>query len=100
MVPLGRAKSWPFPGLRLFEHGVQNSCTCERLRTIAAVFYLSFFLFSVVIVGVSCFQLREMLGQVKNIDFGVCRKLLTQVVHVTLDTLLAKAPSFVDNCTF
>ena len=40
-----------------------------------------------------------MLGQVKNIDFGVC-KLLTQVVHVTLDTLLAKARSFVDNCTF
>ena len=36
---------------------------------------------------------------VKNIDFGVC-KLLTQFVHVTLDTLLAKAPSFVDNCTF
>ena len=67
----------------------------------AAVFYLSFLLFSVVIVGVSCFQLWEMLGQVimKNIDFGVC-KLLTQVVHVTLDTLLAKARSFVDNCTF
>ena len=40
-----------------------------------------------------------MLGQVKNIDFRVC-KLLTQVVHVTLDTLLAKARSFVDNCTF
>ena len=31
-----------------------------------------------------------MLGQVKNIDFGVC-KLLTQVVLVTLNTLLAKA---------
>ena len=38
-----------------------------------------------------------MLGQVKNIDFMVC-KLLTQAVHVTLDTLLAKARSFVDNC--
>ena len=39
-----------------------------------------------------------MLEQVKNID-GVW-KLLAQVVHVTLDTLLAKARSFVDNCTF
>ena len=97
MVPLGRAENWPF--LRLFEHGFWNLCTCERLRTIAAVFYLLFLLFSVVVVGISCFQLREMLGQVKNIDFGVC-KLLTQVVHVTLDTLLAKARSFVDNCTF
>ena len=65
----------------------------------AAVFYLSFLLFSVFVVDVSCFQLWEMLGQVKNIDVGVC-KLLTQVVHITLDTLLAKARSFVDNCTF
>ena len=97
MVPLGRVENWPF--LRLFEHGVRNWCTCERLRTNAAVFYLSFLLFSVVVVGVSCFQLWEMLGQVKNIDFGVC-KLLTQVVHLTLDTLLAKARSFADNCTF
>ena len=88
MVPLGRAESWPF--LRLFELGVRNLCTCERLRAIAAVFYLSFLLFSVVVVvGVSCFQLWEMLGQVKEIDFGVC-KLLTQVVHVTLDIFLAK----------
>ena len=39
-----------------------------------------------------------MLGHVKNID-GVC-KLLAQVVHVTLDTLLAKDRSVVDNCTF
>ena len=77
----------------------RNLCTCERLLTIAAVFYLSFLLFSVVVAGVSCFQLWEMLGQVKNIDFGVC-KLLTQVVHVTLDTLLVKAPSCVDNCRF
>ena len=74
------------------EHGMRNLCN-------AAVFYLSFLLFSIVVVGVSCFQLWEMLGQVKNIDFGVC-KLLTQVVHVTLDTLLTKARSFVDNCTF
>ena len=37
-----------------------------------------------------------MLGQVKNIDFGVCKP-LTQAVHVTLDPLLAKARSFVDN---
>ena len=80
MVPLGRAERWPF--LPLFEHGVPNLCTCERLRTIAAVFYLSFLLFSVVVVGVSCFQLWEMLRQVKNIDFEVC-KFLTQVVHVT-----------------
>ena len=35
----------------------------------------------------------------KKIDFGGC-KLLTQVVHVAIDTLLAKAPSLVDNCTF
>ena len=97
MVPLGRAESWP--SLRLFEHEVRNLCTCKRLRTIAAVLYLSFLLFSVVVVGVSCFQLWEMLGQAKNINFGVC-KLLTQVVHVTLDTLLAKARWFVDNCTF
>ena len=81
------------------EHGVRNLCTCKRLWTIAVVFYLSFLLFSVVVVGVSCFQLWEMLGQVKNINFGVC-KLLTQVVHVTCDTLLAKARSFFDNCTF
>ena len=31
--------------------------------------------------------------------FGGC-KLLSQVVHVALDTLLGKAPSLVDNCTF
>ena len=31
--------------------------------------------------------------------FGGC-KLLSPVVHVALDTLLAKAPSLVDNCTF
>ena len=55
MVPLGRAESWPF--LRLFEHGVRNLCKCDRLRTIAAVFYLSFLLFNVVVVGVSCSQL-------------------------------------------
>ena len=55
MVPLVQAESWPF--LRLFEHGVRNLCTCERLRTIAAAFYLSFLLFSVVVVGVSCLQL-------------------------------------------
>ena len=55
MVPLGRAESWPF--LRLFEHWVRNLCKCERMQTIAAVFYLSFLLFSVVVVGVSCFQL-------------------------------------------
>ena len=55
MVPLGRVENWPF--LRLFEHGVRNWCPCERLRTIAAVFYLSFLLFSVVLVGVSCLQL-------------------------------------------
>ena len=55
MVPLGQAESWPF--LRLFEHGVQNLCTCERLRTIAAVFYFPFLLFSVVVVDVSCFYL-------------------------------------------
>ena len=54
MVPLGRVENWPF--LRL-EHGVRFWCTCERLRTIAAVFYLSFLLFSVVVVSVSCFQL-------------------------------------------
>ena len=71
---------------------------CKTCAT-AAVFYLSFLLFSVVVVGVSCFQLWETLGQVKNIDFEVC-KLLTQVLHATLDTLLAKARSFLDNCTF
>ena len=42
MVPPGRTESWPF--LRLFEHGVRNLCTCERLRTVAAVFCLSFLL--------------------------------------------------------
>ena len=31
--------------------------------------------------------------------FGGC-KLLSPVVHVALDTLLAKASSLVDNCTF
>ena len=41
MVPLGRAESWPF--LCLFEHGVRNLCACESLRTIAAVFFFSFF---------------------------------------------------------
>ena len=55
MVPVGRAESWPF--LRLFEHGVRNLCTSERLQTIAVVFYLSFLLSSVVVVGVSCLQL-------------------------------------------
>ena len=30
MVPLGRVENWPF--LRLFENGVRNWCTCERLR--------------------------------------------------------------------
>ena len=40
-----------------------------------------------------------MLGQVKNIDFVVC-KLLTQVVHVTLDTLLVKARSLLTTARF
>ena len=39
-----------------------------------------------------------MLRQVKTTDFGDC-KLLTQVVHIALDTLVAKAPLLVDNCT-
>ena len=55
MAPLGRAENWPF--LRLFEHAVRNLCKCERLRPIAAVIYLSCLLFSVVVVGVSCFEL-------------------------------------------
>ena len=42
---------------RLFEHRVRSLCACERLRTIAVVFYLSFLLFSVVVVGFSCFQM-------------------------------------------
>ena len=50
--------------------GCGNLCACERLRT-AAVFYLSFLLFSVVVVGFSCFQLWEVLGQVKKIDLEV-----------------------------
>ena len=40
-----------------------------------------------------------MLGQVKKMDLGV-EKLLSPVVHAALDTLLAKTPSLVDNCTF
>ena len=97
MVPLGRAESWPF--LRLFEHRVRNLCTCKRLRTIAAVLYLSFFVVQRCRRRCCLLPTVKMLGQVKNINFGVC-KLLTQVVHVTFDTLLAKARSFVDNCTF
>ena len=61
MVPLRRVENWPF--LRLFEHGVRNWCTCERLRTIAAVFYLSFLLFSVVVVGVSCLNCEKCWGR-------------------------------------
>ena len=77
-VPLGRAESWPF--LCLFEHGVRNLCACERLRKIAAVFHLSFLLFSVVVVG--C-----LLPTVRDVRAGE-GKLLTQVMHVALDTLL------------
>ena len=97
MVPSGWAESRPFP--RLFEHRVRSLFACERLRTIAVVFYLSFLPFSVVVVGFSCFQTWEMVGQVKKMDLGGC-KLLSPVVHVALDTLLGKAPSLVDNCTF
>ena len=97
MVPLGRVENWPF--LRLFEHGVRNWCTCERLRMLL----YSIFRFCCLALSSSVFlasNCEKCWGwQVKNIDFGVC-KLLTQVVHVTLDTLLAKARSFVDNCTF
>ena len=53
MVPLGRVENWPF--LRLFEHGAKLVHMREAAN--AAVFYLSFLLFSVVVVGVSCFQL-------------------------------------------
>ena len=96
MVPSGWAESWPLP--HLFEHGERNFSACERLRKIAAVFYLSFLLFCVVVVGFSCFPLWEMLGPVKE-WFGDC-KLPTQVVHVALDTPLAKSPPLVDDCTF
>ena len=69
MVPSGWAESRPFP--RLFEHRVRSLCACERLRTVAVVSYLSFLLFSVVVVGFSCFQTWEMLGHVKKMDLGV-----------------------------
>ena len=39
-------------------------------------------------------------GACEEDGFGGCGKLLSPVVHVALDTLLAKAPSLVDNCTF
>ena len=38
MVPSGWVESRPFPCL--FEHRVRSLCACERLRTIAVVFYL------------------------------------------------------------
>ena len=68
----GPGERRPFP--HLFEHRVRSLCVCERLRTIAVVFSwidLSFLLFSVVVVGFSCFQMWEMLGQVKKMDMGV-----------------------------
>ena len=43
---------------------VRNLWTCERLRTIAAAFYLSFLLFSVVVVGVF------LLPTVRNVGAG------------------------------
>ena len=97
MVPLGRVENWPF----LYSACLNTGCeTGAHVRGCECCCILSFvFAVSVVFADVSCFQLWEMLGQVKNIDFEVC-KLLTQVVHVTLDTLLVKARSFVDNCTF
>ena len=74
MVPLGRVENWPF--LRLFEHGVRNWCICERLRMLLySIFrFCCFALSSSVFLASIC---EKMLGQVKNIDFGVC-KLLTQ----------------------
>ena len=69
MVPSGWAESRPFP--RLFEHRVRCLSAWEMLQTIAVVFYLSFLLFSVVVVGFSSFQMCEMLGQVKKMDLGV-----------------------------
>ena len=53
MVPLGRVENWPF--LRLFRtRGAKLVHMREAAN--AAVFYLSFLLFSVVVVGVSCFR--------------------------------------------
>ena len=99
MVPLGRAESWPF--LCLFEHRVRDLCACERLRTIAAVFYLSFLLFSVVVVSFLPSKCEKCWAGEEHWFSGLrslLRGFLTQGVHIELDTLLAKAPSFVDNC--
>ena len=79
MVPSGLPESRPFH--RLFEHRVQRLCACKRLRTTAVFFYLSFLLFSVVVVGFSCFKMWEIqllrnardVGAGEEDGFGGCK---------------------------
>ena len=84
MVPSGWAESRPFPPPVWTQSAML--VRSERLQTIAVVFYLSFLLFSVVVVGFSSFQTWEMLGQVKTDGFGGCKLLSpAPVVRVALD---------------